>query len=189
MHKIIVPSLAFLFLFTTSLVFALDPVAPKSERAFGFLTVDSPLPGDILEITSLRKEANAFSLTFRNNELVKVPIGEYSLTVKMQGYNWTQNISVLPTEMTDISVTGYGNLLVKAPNPPKTTVEVYSTDGTLISRFNASEVKTLPVGAYQVTITIEPDVIANAGPFYTSHVTKNDVRIITNETRKLVVWK
>lgn len=187
MRKISVLSLTFFILFSTPLVFALDPTAPKSERAFGFLTVDSPLPSDVLEITSLKP--NAFSLTFRNNELVKAPIGDYLLTVKMQGVKWSQKISVLPTEMTDINVPGYGNLLVKAPNPSKTTVEVYSSDGTLLSRFMASEIKTLPVGTYQVTIKMQPEEIVNAGNFYTSDVTKNDVRILTNETRKLIVWK
>lgn len=187
MLKILVLTLTFLITFTTSFVFALDPVAPKSERAFGFLTVDSPLTSDILEITSIKP--NAFSLTFRNNELVKVPIGDYFLTVKMQSFKWSQKISVLPTEMTNIFVPGFGNLLVKAPNPSKTTVEVYSSGGALVSQFMASEIKTLPIGTYQVTMKVPPEEIVNAGNFYTSNVTKNDVRILSNETRKLVVWK
>ncbi len=189
MKKILITS-AFLFsLLTLPFLFALDPVAPKSERAFGFLTVESPLATDIIEITSLKNSVDNFKITFNNDEMIKIPIGEYFLRVKMQEVKWSQKIEVLPTELTEITVVGYGNLSVKSPYPDQTTVEVSSKEGKGITTFKASQIKTLPTGTYRVTIKLPPEEFVNIRNVYPDEVTKNDVEIITNQTRRLIVWR
>lgn len=188
MRKIIIKSFLFIGILTSFYspsLFALDPIAPKSERAFGFLSVTTPLYTDMLEIKS-----DNFSTTFKSEEMIKVPIGDYILTVMMQdNVKSTQKVSVMPTELTAINITGFGNLFVKAPNASRTVVEVYSIHNKLVSRFMASKIKTLPIGTYRVNIKMPPEEMANMDKVYTSEVTKNDVRIITNETRELIVWK
>jgi len=163
---------------------ALDPVAPKSERAYGFLSVESPLHSDVIEASCVASCQAAAPIQFKNDEMVKVPVGDYLVRVKMQDKEWSQRAKVLPTELTALAVTGYGNLAVTAPNPATTMVEVYSADGKQVARFNASQMKTLPTGTYRVTIRLAPELGLNP-----SEVTKTDVGIVTNETRRLIVWK
>lgn len=169
-------SLFFLFLtilFFTYPVQALDPVAPKHERAWGFLRVRSPLPqSDQCEITPVSPK-NA-PLVCKSGEMIPVPVGQYVLKVRMQNKNWTHPISIHPTELTDITVVGYGNLKVTSPSP-QDRVEVYSTSGQLLESFQASQIKTLPAGEYTVKV--------NIGPYQAS---LSDVRIMTNTTRELV---
>lgn len=175
--------LALLFISSSQIVFALDPVAPVSERAFGFLSVDSPLQSDVIQATPVGTHAGVGMITLKNDDIAKVPVGTYIVRVKMQDKQWTQTALVHPTELTAIAVIGYGNLKVAAPDPANTMVEVYALDGKQVSRFSASQVKTLPAGNYRVTIklpTVSGTRVADA---------TKDVSIITNETRRLVVWK
>ncbi|MFO1518210.1 MAG: hypothetical protein U1F57_00875 [bacterium] len=186
-----------LFLFTPLFLilvmksaFALDPVAPKQDRAFGFLTVQSPLPSDICEIKSLKlKQKEPFELNFHPDELMKVPVGDYQLKVKMQEVEWTSRVTVHPTEMTQVFVPGFGNLKVIAPQPAKTTVEVFSKDGKLLRTFPADQIKTFPVGDYTVVVKLPAEQVPNRVETVTPEGVKNNVTLVANETRRLVVYK
>ncbi len=151
--------------------FALDPVAPISERKFGVVFVKTPMPeSDVITLTAVNggKKQNLKSETE-----VKVPIGDYKVSVKMQDYLYEQDVKVGGTERTEVVVPGYGNLKVEAPKGA--TIEVYKT-GTesLVSKFPASEVKVLPTGYYDVRIRFGKD-----------SVTMNNVWIVTNTTREV----
>ncbi len=175
--------LSLLIISSGQIAFALDPIAPKSERAFGFLSVDSPLLSDVIQVTPVGTNAGVGVINLKNDDLAKVPVGTYIVRVKMQDKVWTQTVTIQPTELSAIAVTGYGNLRVAVPDPANTMVEVYALDGKQVSRFSASQVKTLPVGNYRVTVKLPAESGARvADP-------TQDVSIITNETRRVVVWK
>ena len=181
----------FLFLFFVtglSTSFALDPVAPKSERAFGFVSLESPLPTDVGELTGVAPAGLAPAI-LRPGDLFKVPVGEYNLKVKMQGYEWTSPISVTPTELTAVVVPGYGNLKVSTPNPSVDQVEVYSPDGSVLKSFRSSEIVTLPIGTYRVKVKLGPEALIKGQENLMRDVVRTDVKILPNETRRLVVYK
>lgn len=151
--------------------FALDPVAPVSERKFGVIYVKTPMPDtDVITVTAVQggKKQNVKSM----NES-KVPVGDYQVSVKMQDYVYEQEVKVGGTERTEVVVPGYGNLKVTAPKG--STVEVYKT-GTqsLVSKFPVSQIKVLPTGYYDVRISYLKD-----------SVTSNNVWIVTNTTREI----
>lgn len=157
---------------------ALDPVAPRSERKYGQLMVQTPLPSDVCEIqmtTDKNRDAGlGYQQTFKPGETIKVPVGDYVLKVKLQDAEWTSQLTVYPTERTDVKVTGYGNLKVNSPNPSKDTVQVTSLEGKKISSFKSSQLKTLPTGTYNVTVKMGG-----------SSITQPNVIIITNTTREV----
>jgi hypothetical protein len=181
-------TLLFFGLMNVSSALAFDPVAPRSDRPFGFLKVDTPLPqSDLCEITSINGVKYGYHLAFRPGEMIQVPIGEYELKVKLQDGEWTSPITVTSTEFTNVVVPGYGNLKVQAPHPWD-MVEVYSRDGQLLKRFPASKVKTMPIGIYDVRVTMESD-LANRGnvTVNTMIASKHNVMIAPNTTRELIV--
>jgi hypothetical protein len=173
--KIILFVLAFSTMLGVRNLSALDPVAPKSERAFGFIKVESPLPdSDLCEVTRV-DDKNSFKQSFKPAEMVKLPVGNYLLVVKLQNNEWTSSAKISPTEYTKMVVIGYGNLKVTTPNPSTDKVEVYTLDGKLIKSFSSSNPQTLPTGTYNVKIKIGA-----------SEVAENNVVILTNTTREIV---
>ncbi|MBL7684681.1 MAG: hypothetical protein JNK65_01435 [Deltaproteobacteria bacterium] len=170
---------AFIFVFSllviSSLSFALDPVAPRSERKYGQLMVKTPLPElDVCEVVSTKDSADKFQKTFKPGEAVKIPVGDYIVKVKLQGYEYQSNATIQPTERTDVVVTGYGNLKVNSPKPNSDMVEVRTKDGKLIKSFNPKGVQTLPTGTYDVKVKMKE-----------GDVTQENVVIITNTTREV----
>lgn len=168
--------LSFLFLTGTCLtVYALDPVAPRSERKYGQLMVKSPLPdSDICEVMSVKGAAQGVKQSFKPGETIKVPVGDYFLKVRLQENEWTANITVYPTERTDIVVTGYGNLKVNSPKPGSDTVEVSTLDGKVVKSFHPTRVQTLPTGTYNVKVKMDG-----------AEITQSNVVIVTNTTREV----
>jgi len=166
---------------------ALDPVAPKAERVFGFVEVVSPLPeSDLCTLI----DASGARIDFKPGQMLKVPIGQYLLKVKLQNDEWSKQISVTPTEFNYVAVPGYGNLKVKTPNPASDTVEVYSEDGALLRSFPASQTETIPMGTYQVKVKIGAGGAINhpnAVNGYYSMVSKDRVMILPLATREIVV--
>ena len=151
--------------------FALDPVAPISERKFGMIYVKTPQPGsDQITLTAVE---GGKKQSLESEKEIKVPIGDYSVSVKMQDYLYEQQVKVGGTERTEVIVPGYGNL--KVISPEGSTVEVYKT-GTqsLVAKFPAKQLKVLPTGYYDVRIR-----------FGDSSVTSNNVWIVTNTTREI----
>ncbi len=165
--------LFFLFLSPLSL-FALDPVAPVAERKFGTLFVKSPMPES--DSCVVQSNTSDFSKTFKSGETIKLPVGEYSLKVKLQDAEWNSLASIQPTERTEIVVIGYGNLKVKSPNPSADRVEVYTPDARLVKSFSASKTQTLPTGEYTVKIKLGKSELIQSG-----------VTLISNTTRELEV--
>lgn len=166
-----------LFVVLVSLIgmkaFALDPVAPKADRAFGFVKVESPLPSsDSCQLTG----KNDFKQTFKSGEMMKVPVGDYNLVVKLQNSEWSNQIKVSPTEYTKVVVTGFGNLKINTPHPAADKVEVFSQDGKLVKSFNSSDPQTLPTGTYSLKIKVGR-----------ASTIQNNVVIVTNTTRELDV--
>ncbi len=166
----------FMFLLALPLTaLALDPVAPRSERAFGFFKVESPQPQSD-QCTLSRLMPSSLTLSCQPNTMIKIPVGEYQVTVKMQGgYSWTSRVSVRPTEYTSVAVLGYGNLKVTSPRASD-IVQVLSSDGKEIGQFQANTVKTIPTGIYDVKVK------SNNG-----QSSLNNVRIVTDTTRELLV--
>jgi hypothetical protein len=164
----------FLIIFCPFGAHALDPLAARSERSQGMIYVKTPLPeSDIVTITK-----GGMQETLKPETTKWVPIGDYLVTVKMGDYQYNQNVTVMPTERTDVVVPGYGNLKVNSLNP-NDGVEVYPRGSTTaIAKFSASQTKTLPTGYY--------DVKVNVG---TTSVTQPNVFVVTNTTRELVVSK
>ncbi len=167
-----------LILYTLSSAWALDPVAPRAERKYGELAVQTPLSSDTCEI-KMTKDKNRdagidYQQKFKPGETIKIPVGDYELTVQLQDREWKTQVTIHPTERTDVKVTGYGNLKVNSPSPSKDTVEVATLDGKVISSFHPSQVKTLPNGTYNVTVKMGGASIAQP-----------NVVIITNTTREV----
>jgi len=172
---IVVLSLS-LLAFVNSASFALDPVAPKHERAFGFLRVDTPLPqSDRCEVRGVGVSNSGIVIPCPPNQQIKLPIGPYILSVHLQGHEWTMPVTIAPTEYTKVAVSGFGNLRVEGARPSD-TVEVVSQDGRVVERFTASQVKTIPVGVYNVKVN------ASGSP-----ITKSNVSVWPNTTRELIV--
>lgn len=169
--KIKILGIALLLLGLAPAARALDPVAPVSERKFGVLFVKTPQPGsDQIQIESVAdgKKQKAASETE-----VKVPVGDYRVHVKMQDYSYEQEVKVGGTERTEVVVPGFGNLKVEAPK--KSTVEVYKKGSqSLVAKFPVDQVKVLPVGYYDVKISL-----------LGASVTMNNVWIVTNTTREV----
>lgn len=174
MRKVI-PLFVLLFVLAVGTrAFALDPVAPKSERGSGFLKVQTPLPeSDTAELTG----AKNFKQEIKPGEMVKVPVGNYTLKVNLQGdQKWSSSVEIKPTEYTKATVTGYGNLKVNTPNPESDQIEVTSQDGKVVKEFHSKKIKTLPIGTYSVKIKVGK-----------ASTVENDVVIVTNTTRELDV--
>ncbi len=167
-----------LLVYATANAWALDPVAPRAERKYGELAVQTPLASDECEI-KMTKDKNRdagidYQQKFKPGETIKIPVGDYDLTVKLQDREWKTQVTIHPTERTDVKVTGYGNLKVTSPNPSKDTVEVATLDGKVISSFHPTQVKTLPNGTYNVTVKMGG-----------ASITQPNVVIITNTTREV----
>src|SRR4030095_2902473 len=173
MGKRIAFLLPVIFISLTGPLWALDPVAPREERAYGFLKVDTPLPlSDQCEISAVAP-ASGYTQSFKPGQRIKVPGGDYLLKAELQYRDWKNNISVRATELTALVLPGFGNL--KVTSPKKTdVVEVYTPKGNLVSIFPASQVKTLPVGRYHVRVIM--------GDLETPKI---QVAIITNTTREV----
>ncbi len=170
-------------------VFALDPVAPKEERAYGFVSLESPMSSDVGTMTGVAP-AGLTPVTIKSGDMMRVPVGEYSLAVKMQGYTWTSPVSVTPTELTAVVVPGYGNLKVSTPNPTIDQVEVWTADNRQVATFPASEFRTLPIGSYNVKVKLGPDVyVQSKQKVVMRDVLRANVQILPNETRRLAVYK
>lgn len=150
---------------------ALDPVAPVSERKFGVLFVKTPMPAsDQIQIESI---ADGKKQKVASETEAKVPIGDYRVNVKMQDYSYQQEVKVGGTERTEVVVPGFGNLKVEAPK--KSLVEVYKRGSqSLVAKFPVDQVKVLPVGYYDVKISL-----------LDASVTMNNVWIVTNTTREV----
>ena len=150
---------------------ALDPVAPVSERKFGVLFVKTPMPdSDQIELESI---ADGKKQKAKSETEVKVPIGDYRVHVKMQDYSYDQEVKVGGTERTEVVVPGFGNLKVEAPK--KSVVEVFKRGSqSLVAKFPVEQVKVLPVGYYDVKISL-----------LDASVTMNNVWIVTNTTREV----
>lgn len=187
MRKIMILLTSFLlFALGAGTASALDPVAPKTDRAFGFLRVDTPLPSDRCEILSTKGLSPGFASSCRSGEMMKVPVGVYQLKVGLQnGATWSSAITIHSTEFTKVAVPGFGNLRVQSPDSSFDRVELYSLDGELIKSFPAGTLQTLPMGTYNVMVKMR-------GPFkVTKHIPvvahRDNVQIWPEATRELIV--
>jgi len=159
--------------------FALDPVAPRAERKLGELLVKSPLPEtDTCQVNFISKKGETFQEpvkeSFKPGQKIRIPVGDYTIKCKLQDAEWSSNITVSPTERTDVTITGYGNLKVITPKPSADTVEVYTLDGKMVKSFNPTGVKTIPTGTYNVKVKMSG-----------AEITENNVAIVTNTTREI----
>jgi hypothetical protein len=173
MKKII--SLAFgIFLFLSGSAHALDPVAPRSERAFGIVYVKTPLPGSDI-VTLISKSDPKDTQKLQAEVDVKVKVGDYLVKVEMQNpYTYEQEVSVRPTERHDIIVPGFGNVIVKGA---KGNVEAYAQGSSSpVAKFATNYVKTLPEGTYDLKVKVGS---------YT--LDQKSISVITNTTREVDV--
>ncbi|GEM_PF-1100161 len=158
----------------SQITYALDPVAPLSERKQGSLSVKTPLPEtDVCEVIG-SNSLQPFQQKFKSGELIKLPVGNYIVKVALQDTEWERGITIEPTERTDIVVTGYGNLKVVTPHPSKDVVEVYTAEGKMLRSFHPTRTKTLPTGTYNIKVKMGE-----------AEVTQRDVMIVSNTTREI----
>ncbi len=165
----------FVSLVLTPLCFALDPVAPKSDRAFGFFKVETPQKSDTCELKLLSPVQNSYTNNCQVGTILTLPVGEYQLSVKVQDYDWSDKVHVYPTEYTSVAVLGYGSLLVTSPHATD-TVRVFDKQGKEIFQFKANSVKSIPIGTYSVTVKSKR-----------VQTTIDQVNIVANKTRELLV--
>lgn len=154
---------------------ALDPVAPKSDRAFGFFKVDTPQNSDFCELLRLHPAHPPYKTSCQPNTMMTIPVGEYQLNIRMQEYTWNQVLHIHPTEYTSIAVLGYGNLYVTSPRASD-LVEVSNSQGREVASFKVNTIKTIPVGSYSIKVKSKG-----------TQVSMNQVTMIANKTRELVV--
>lgn len=162
-------------LFLPMTTYALDPVAPKADRAFGFFKVDSPQNSDACELLRLSPAHPPYKTHCQPNTMMSVPVGEYQLSVRMQEYSWNEKVHIHPTEYTSVAVLGYGNLLVTSPRPDD-RVEVINAQGKEVAQFKVNSVKTVPVGTYEIRLKSRD-----------GQASLSRVVVITDKTRELVV--
>ncbi len=164
----------FLFsLLSVGSALALDPVAPRSERAFGTLYVKTPNAGDVVTVTDMAGVEKEQKVS--PGEDVKVKVGDYRISVDIaDDYTYEQDVTIRPTERHEIIVPGYGNLRI---NGTKDKVSVYQV-GTndLVAEFNGGEVRTLPRGVYDIKIQVGK---------YT--LEQNNISVVTNTLREIQV--
>ncbi|MBF0493243.1 MAG: T9SS type A sorting domain-containing protein [Deltaproteobacteria bacterium] len=170
------PLLLLSLIFICSTSWALDPVAPKSERAFGRIRVKTPLPSDTCEIKGKASQTEGKFIPIPCADMTKVLIGDYELRVKLQNTEWSKEVSILPTEFTEVNVVGFGNIKVSSPNPNLDSVEVLSLDGRKVREFFTKDTITLPTGTYNLKIKTNKQ-----------EVPLNDVVIFSNTTREVSV--
>lgn len=154
---------------------ALDPVAPKSDRAFGFFKVETPQSSDTCELSRLSPANPPYTGPCKVNSIMTLPVGEYQLNVKIQEYSWSEKIQVLPTEYTSVAVLGYGSLLVTSPHT-NDTILVADLQGKTIAQFKTNTVKSIPTGVYNVTVKSKRQ-----------QTSVDQVSIVPNKTRELLV--
>ena len=152
--------------------FALDPLAPRAQRAQGMIYVFTPQPSDSVSITG----SNGYNQSLQAGKIYWVPVGNYTVTAKMQEYSYNQSVLVQPTERTDVIVPGYGMLKVNSINPTDVVEVLGGGKGGVIAKFPASQIKVLPQGHYNVKV--------NVGK---TSVTKDNVWIVSNTTRQVDV--
>lgn len=169
-----ISQLFFIFTFLLAMpAMALDPLAERSERDKGMIFVKTPLPSSDKVIATHLKTNESINIPIE--QATWVPLGDYRVDVKLQGYQYSQNVTVQSTERTDVVVPGYGNLRVNPPSPDR-MVQVFSKNGTKVAEFPCSTVKTLPTGVYDLKISVGKDLIP-----------LNDIWIVTNTTREVDV--
>jgi hypothetical protein len=131
-------------------VWALDPVAPRSERATGVVYVETPNQEDeiiLVDERGLLKDQKISSL-----KDVKVRVGDYLVKVKIKPeYTYEQALTVRPTERHDIIVPGFGNLRV---NGTCKKVEIFK-DKKKIAKIKCGKIRTLPNGNYDLKIELD----------------------------------
>jgi len=133
--------------------------------------VRTPQASDTVTITNIGTGATE---SIAPEALQWVAVGDYTVSAKMQDYNYTQKVTVQPTERTDVVVPGFGNLKVNSISPSD-QVEVYKGT-TLAAKFPASQTKVLPEGRYNVKVIVGKQF-----------VTHENVSIVTNTTRQMDV--
>lgn len=131
-------------------VWALDPAAPRSERATGVVYVETPNQDDeiILEDErGLSKDQKISSL-----KDVKVRVGDYLVKVKIKPeYTYEQALTVRPTERHEVIVPGFGNLRV---NGTCRQVEILK-EKEKIAKIKCGKIRTLPNGTYDLKIELD----------------------------------
>lgn len=152
-------------------VWALDPVAPRSERASGIIYVETPNSDD--EVTLILQQDEFHQSQIRTKEDIKVPVGDYKVLVKMRPhYTYEQAVTVRPTERHEIIVPGFGNLRV---NGSCRGVKVYQ-EGKEIAKMTCDKIRTLPRGAYDVKIVQGKYNIEKRVDVVTNHLLELDIK-------------
>lgn len=144
-------------LFSYTLVHAqssheIDVQSTKEERRFSTIRVLSPKESDQVTLKDLTAGTER---SIQSGQDVQVPVGKYQVNVTMEdGYTFDSGeIQTDPTERYDVIVGGYGNLKVAGASGK---VDVYkSGEEKLVTSFPIDSVKTLPIGNYQVVITVD----------------------------------
>jgi len=136
--------------------------------------VKSPQPHS--DVVTLTRQKTGEARTIPVGQIEIVPVGRYKVAVKMQNYDYTQDVLVQSTERTDVVVPGFGNLKVMDAAPGATVEVLKRGSQKVVAKFPATQVKVLPRGRYDVNI--------KTGSF---NVSKKNVWIVTNTTRILQI--
>lgn len=128
---------------------ALDPKAPREERAFGTVYVETPNKEDKIILISQRGDEKEQKIA--SGQDVNVKVGDYLVKVNMEpDHTYEQALTVRPTERHEVIVPGFGNLRV---NGNCREVEIYR-DGKKIDKIKCNKIRTLVSGAYDLKIKV-----------------------------------
>ena len=165
-------SLMVLFLLLISVpAMALDPVAPRSERRFGMIYVETPNSTDKISITNQRTGEETKDIKPLTD--VKVQVGDYEVLVKISPkYSYTQHVTVRPTERHEIIVPGFGNVRVNGACKEVIILK----EGKEVTKIKCNEVRTLPRGPYDLKIKIGKYTLDQSVTVVTNTLREVDVK-------------
>jgi len=160
-------------LFVSLSVWALDPKAPRSERATGLIYVHTPNQDDKITLISSRDEKNKQKII--SDEEKQVKVGDYLVRVEIaKEYTYEQDVTIRPTERHEVIVPGYGNLRINGTSGKITVYPVGSKKK--IAQFKGGEIRTLPRGVYDIKIQVGKYILD-----------QNGISVVTNTLREIDV--
>lgn len=167
MNRFFLVLTAFLFLIPQNAK-ALDPKAPREERATGMVYVETPNPDDKIVLEPQREGQKEIKLSNKKDQLV--PVGDYLVKVEIKPeYHYEQALTVRPTERHEVIVPGFGNLRVNGECSEVTILK----DGKEIDKIKCGQIRTLTSGAYDLKIKVG------------KHTLDQPVAIVTNTLRQV----
>jgi len=149
---------------------ALDPVAPRGERKYGMVYIETPNKDDKIVLESQRGEKDQKISSLKD---VQIKVGDYLVKVTIKpDYTYEQPITVRPTERHEVIVPGFGNMRVNG----KCKEVLVLQEGKKVTKLKCGEIRTLPRGIYDLKIIISKRITLD-----------QTIAVVTNTLREVDV--